>query len=78
MLYNNEIKTSGNYSKIFDFSNLEDRVYSAELNKAFEILIKQFYVKDGFITFLNNNYEKYLNLSLLKQSCQKPLMVIKF
>jgi hypothetical protein len=57
-VYNNEIKNSGNYSKIFDFSALENGIYSAELNKDFEIHIKEFYVKNGLVTFLNNNNEK--------------------
>ncbi|ARV15458.1 hypothetical protein [Polaribacter sp. SA4-12] len=56
--YSNEIKNSGNYSRIFNFSALEDGIYSAELNKDFEIHIKEFYVKNGLVTFLNNNNEK--------------------
>jgi hypothetical protein len=58
VLYNNEIKNDGNYSKTFDFSALEDGIYSAELDKDFEVLIKQFYVKNGLVTFLNNNDTK--------------------
>jgi hypothetical protein len=57
-VYNNEIKNSGRYSRTFDFSALEDGIYSAELNKDFEIIIKQFYVKNGLVTFLNNNNDK--------------------
>ncbi|WP_343330926.1 hypothetical protein [Polaribacter staleyi] len=57
-VYNNEIKNSGTYSKTFDFSALEDGIYAAELNKDFEIVIKQFYVKNGLVTFLNNKNEK--------------------
>ena len=56
--YNNEIKIAGNYSRTFNFSALEDGIYSAELNKDFEIHIKEFYVKNGLVTFLNNNNEK--------------------
>ena len=56
--YNSEIKNAGNYSRTFDFSALEDGIYSAELNKDFEIHIKEFYVKNGLVTFLNNNNEK--------------------
>jgi hypothetical protein len=58
IVYNNEIKNTGNYSRTFDFSALEEGVYSAELNKDFEIIIKQFYVKNGLVTLLNNNSEK--------------------
>ena len=57
-VYNNEIKNSGSYSKTFDFSALEDGIYTAELNKDFEIIIKQFFVKNGLVTFLNNKNEK--------------------
>ena len=57
-VYKNEIKAAGNYSRTFDFSALEDGVYSAELNKAFEIIIKKFHVKNGFVTFLDNNNDK--------------------
>lgn len=57
-VYKSEIKNSGNYSKSFDFSALENGIYSAELNKDFEIIIKQFYVKNGLVTFLDNNSEK--------------------
>ncbi len=57
-VYNNEIKNSGSYSKTFDFSALEDGIYTAELNKDFEIVMKQFYVKNGLVTFLNNKNEK--------------------
>ena len=57
-VYNNEIKNSGDYSRTFDFSALENGIYSAELNKDFEIVIKQFYVENGLVTFLNNKDEK--------------------
>ena len=57
-VYNNEIQNSGDYSKTFDFSALENGVYSAELNKDFEIVIKQFNVENGLVTFLNNKDEK--------------------
>lgn len=56
-VYNNKIKNSGNYSKTFDFSALEDGIYSAELNKDFQIIIKKFIVKNGLVTFLKNKNE---------------------
>lgn len=56
-LYNNKIKNSGNYSKIFNFSALENGIYSAELNKDFKIITKKFNVKNGLVTFLNNKNE---------------------
>ena len=57
-VYNNEIQNSGDYSKTFDFSALENGVYAVELNKDFEIVIKQFYVENGLVSFINNNNEK--------------------
>ncbi|QVY64829.1 hypothetical protein [Polaribacter sp. Q13] len=57
-VYNNDIQNSGDYSRTFDFSALENGIYSAELNKDFEIIIKQFYVENGLVTFLNNKNEK--------------------
>ncbi|QXP65868.1 hypothetical protein [Polaribacter sp. AHE13PA] len=57
-VYNNEIQNSGDYSKTFDFSALENGIYSAELNKDFEIVIKKFNVENGLVTFLNNKDEK--------------------
>ncbi|KGL62006.1 hypothetical protein [Polaribacter sp. Hel1_85] len=53
-VYNQKMSISGNYSRTFNFSALEDGIYTAELNKAFEIIIKKFAVKNGLVTFLNN------------------------
>ena len=55
VVYNNKIKSTGDYSKTFDFSALNEGTYSAELNKDFEIIVKHFYVKNGLVTFLNDN-----------------------
>ena len=57
-IYNKEIKSQGNYARIFNFSALEDGTYTAELNKAFEILVKKFEVKNGLVTFLSNENKK--------------------
>ena len=57
-VYNNEIKNAGNFSRIFNISVLEDGIYTAELNKDFEIIVKTFYVKNGLVTFLKNEDEK--------------------
>ena len=57
-IYNKEIKSEGNYSKIFNFSALGNGKYTAELNKDFEILIKKFEVKNGLVTFFNNENKK--------------------
>ena len=52
IIYNQIIEKSGTYSKVFDLTNLEDGVYTTELNKDFEIHIKKIEVKNGFVTFL--------------------------
>ncbi len=57
-VYNSEIKNAGKYSKTFDISYLQDGIYTAELNKDFEIIVKTFYVKNGLVTFLKNEHEK--------------------
>ncbi len=51
IVYSLEIKNSGNYSRIFDLSKLEEGNYTTELEKDFEIIIKSFSVLDGNITF---------------------------
>lgn len=58
IIYNKEIIASGNYSKLFNFSALENGIYTAELNKDFEIHIKKFKVKNGFVTFYNKENKK--------------------
>ena len=57
-VYNQQINVAGNFSRTFDFSALENGIYTAELNKAFEIIIKEFYVKNGLVTFLTNSSAK--------------------
>ena len=57
-VYTQEINVAGNFSRTFDFSALEDGIYAAELNKDFEIIIKEFYVKNGLVTFLSNSNAK--------------------
>ena len=57
-VYNKQIEIAGNYSKLFDFSRLENGIYTAELNKDFEIVIKEFTVKNGLVTFITNRNSK--------------------
>jgi len=57
-VYSNVIENAGNYSRTFDISYLQDGIYTAELNKDFEIIVKTFYVKNGLVTFLKNDAEK--------------------
>lgn len=51
VVYKQQIKTSGAYTKTFDLSNLEEGTYSTELDKDFEIIIKEFTVAAGKVNF---------------------------
>lgn len=53
--YSKEIQTSGNYSKLFNFSSLENGLYTAELHKDFEINIYKFKVKNGLVSYIEKN-----------------------
>ena len=57
-IFNQEIKNSGDYSRFFDLTALNNGVYTAELNKDFEILIKTFKVENQKVTFLSSETEK--------------------
>ncbi|MGJ8743500.1 hypothetical protein [Polaribacter sp.] len=53
-IYNQEISNSGKYSRVFNLAALENGTYTAELNKTFEVIVKPFIVKEGSISFLEN------------------------
>ena len=57
-IYKQRIQNSGTYSKIFNLRNLEDGLYTTELEKDFEIIVKKIEVKNGIVTFLNEESEK--------------------
>ena len=52
IIYNQIVERPGTYSKVFDLTNLEDGLYTTELDKDFEIHIKKIKVQNGFVTFL--------------------------
>jgi len=54
VLYDEAIKTDGQYSKGFDLSTLPKGNYSFELDKGLEIQIKPFTVTDGNVAFLKD------------------------
>ena len=56
-IYKQILQTAGNYSKTFDLTNLENGLYTTELEKDFEIIVKKFEVKDGFVTFYKKQNE---------------------
>lgn len=53
--YSKEIQISGNYSQLFNFSFLENGLYTAELHKDFEINIYKFKVKNGLVSYFEKN-----------------------
>ena len=57
-LYSENIKTIGNYSKIFNFSSLEKGTYIVELHKKNEIVEKEYYLKNNKITFMKQFIRK--------------------
>ena len=56
-IYKQFIKASGNFSKTFDLTNLNDGLFTTELEKDFEIEVQKIEVKDGFVTFLKEENE---------------------
>ena len=58
IIYKQLIETPGTYSKVFDLTNLENGLYTTELEKDFEIHIKKIEVKNGFVTFLKKENKK--------------------
>jgi len=82
-VYNQEIKTSGNYSRTFNLTALENGNYTAELDKDFEVIVKPFIVENGSVTFLEEEkvfkpiikIEKELILISKIESDNKPLKV---
>jgi hypothetical protein len=51
-IYKESIKNSGDFSRTYDLTALEDGNYTAELSKDFEIIIKPFTVKNGTAIFI--------------------------
>ena len=57
-IFNQEIKTSGDYSRFFNLTALTNGIYTAELDKDFEILVKTFKVENQKVTFLSSETKK--------------------
>ncbi|QNM87141.1 hypothetical protein H9W90_14590 [Polaribacter pectinis] len=57
-VYNQKIENSGTYSRFFNLTALKNGIYTAELNKDYEILIKTFKVENGNVTFLSEENNK--------------------
>ena len=51
-VYKEEIQNSGDYSKLFNFKNIENGSYTIELEKDFEIIIKKMKVDNGAVSYI--------------------------
>jgi len=51
VIYNEDINQNGELIKFFDFSHLNNGVYTIEVEKEYEILIKEFEVKNTLVSF---------------------------
>jgi hypothetical protein len=88
ILHSENVIKEGRLVKIFDFSKLENGVYSLELNKDFEIIVKTLEVKNNKVLF-NENSKKVVfkpvirnkkNILMISQIAfdKKPIKVVLF
>ena len=54
IIYSEELASDGNYEKVFNFDALLNGMYTIELEKDFEILVRPFQIKDYAILFDNS------------------------
>jgi len=66
-IYKQTIQSSGVYSKIFDLTALKNGVYTTELEKDFEIVLKKLEVKNGSVKFLENENTKVFKPVIRKE-----------
>jgi hypothetical protein len=88
ILHSENVIKEGRLVKIFDFSKLENGIYSLELNKDFEIIVKTLEVKNNKVLF-NENSKKVVfkpvirnkkNILMISQIAfdKKPIKVVLF
>ena len=53
VMYHQDITVSGTYSRIFNLSKLENGKYTTELDKDYEIAIKNFSILNGIVSLQN-------------------------
>ena len=58
VVYSSRINYDGNIANLFDFTQLEDGIYTIEVNKDFIIEVNSIQVKDGVVVFLKDLKEK--------------------
>ncbi|WP_405337397.1 hypothetical protein [Psychroserpens sp.] len=64
ILHSETIKNNGNLSKIFDLKQLKEGIYTVELEKDFEIIIKPFEIKNNGIVFFKEMEKKLFKPSI--------------
>jgi len=58
VIYSGSINSNGSLTSLFDFTQLEDGLYTVEVNKDFIIEINSLNVKDGVVTFIQGSKER--------------------
>jgi len=58
VIYSGNINSNGSLNSLFDFTQLEDGIYTIEINKDFVIEINSIKVKDSVVTFIEDSKEK--------------------
>ncbi|WP_299108002.1 hypothetical protein [uncultured Winogradskyella sp.] len=58
VIYNGRINYAGNLEKLYDFSQLNNGIYTVEVNKDFEIIVNSVEVKNNVVTFIENSNSK--------------------
>ncbi|WP_178986299.1 hypothetical protein [Winogradskyella helgolandensis] len=58
VVFSGLINYDGNISRLYDFSQLKDGIYTIEVEKAFEIEINIVEIKNHEVSFINNKSEK--------------------
>ena len=63
-IYKEEIQNSGDYSRLFDFTDFKDGLYTTELEKDFEIIIKKLSINNGLVTYIDEETTKIFKPSI--------------
>ena len=58
VIYSGRVNYNGNLKSLFNFTQLEDGIYTIEVNKDFVIEINSIQVKNNIVTFLNTSQSK--------------------
>ncbi|NRR91567.1 hypothetical protein HSX10_08325 [Winogradskyella undariae] len=59
VVFSGLINFNGNISNLYDFSQLNDGVYTIEVNKDYEIEINTVEIKNNTVSFINQGSEKF-------------------